>query len=78
VAQEDCVFQRCVRGLTHDVRVTNRRARCAFCFMESADFPVLTREHLVSRPVAGAFGIDRSSPFLRTDSKLEGMRWTTR
>lgn len=66
-----------VRGLTHDGAVTNRRARCAFCFAESAEFPVLTREHLVSRPVARAFGIDRTSPFLRIDRKLEDMRWTT-
>lgn len=66
-----------VRRLTHYGAVTNRRARCAFCFAESADFPVLTRELLVSRPVASAFGIDRTSPFLRTDPKLEDMRWTT-
>ena len=57
--------------------MTNRRARCAFCFAESDDFPVLTREHLVSRPVAISFDIDRTSPFLRTDPELGDMRWTT-
>ena len=68
---------RCVRGLVHDGAVTEHRARCGFCFAERDDFPALTREHLVSRPVAKAFGIDRTSPFLRVDSKLQDMRWTT-
>jgi hypothetical protein len=66
-----------VRRLTHDGAMTNSRARCAFCYAESADFPVLTREHLVSRPVGSAFGIDRTSPFLRTDRTFDDMRWTT-
>jgi hypothetical protein len=48
-----------------------------FCFADSDDFPVLSREHLVSRPLGNAFGIDRTSPFLRTDLTFQDMRWTT-
>jgi hypothetical protein len=36
--------------------------RCYFCFAEG-DVPRLTKEHLVSRPVADAFSLDRSGTF---------------
>lgn len=39
--------------------------------------PKITREHLVSRPLASAFGIDRSAPLLRSDGDLGDARWTT-
>lgn len=42
--------------------------KCHFCWDETGDMP-LTKEHLVSRPVATAFGIDRTgSSFARFDS----------
>lgn len=53
------------------------RARCAFCFAQSLDFPALTREHLMSRPVADAFGIDRTANFARADTGFTNIRWTT-
>jgi hypothetical protein len=34
--------------------------RCYFCFTEG-DVPRLTKEHLLSQPVAAAFGVDRSA-----------------
>lgn len=46
--------------------------RCYFCFMEG-DVPRLSREHLLSRPVAKAFGVDRSAAFGQlgsTDSSM--------
>lgn len=36
--------------------------RCNFCFAEG-DVPRLTKEHLLSKPVAKAFGLDRSGAF---------------
>lgn len=53
----------------------DQRTRCLFCFAESDAFPKLTREHVVSRPVARAFGIDRTSPFLRTNAEQSVTRW---
>jgi hypothetical protein len=38
--------------------------RCFFCYAQG-EVPRLTKEHLVSRPVAGAFGLDRSATFGR-------------
>ena len=51
------------------------RARCMFCFMENGDNITLSKEHLLSKPVAKAFGVDRSSPLLRTDSDLTEFDW---
>lgn len=48
-----------------------------FCFATSLDSPKLTREHLLSRPVANAFGINRGDPFVRTDLEFEHLRWGT-
>jgi hypothetical protein len=42
------------------------RAACLFCF-STGNLPKLSREHLLSRPVAKAFGIDRTASFLRFD-----------
>lgn len=36
--------------------------RCYFCFAEG-DVPRLSKEHLLSKPVAEAFGLDRSAAF---------------
>lgn len=36
--------------------------RCTFCFAEG-DVPRLSKEHLLSKPVAVAFGLDRSAAF---------------
>jgi hypothetical protein len=36
--------------------------RCHFCFAEG-DVPRLTKEHLLSKPVAEAFGLDRAGAF---------------
>ena len=36
--------------------------RCHFCFNEG-DVPKLSKEHLLSKPVATAFGVDRSAAF---------------
>jgi hypothetical protein len=36
--------------------------RCYFCFAEG-DVPRLSKEHLLSKPVAEAFGLDRSAGF---------------
>src|SRR6266511_2903537 len=38
--------------------------RCFFCYAEG-EVPRLSKEHLVSRPVARAFGLDRSAAFGR-------------
>jgi hypothetical protein len=57
--------------------MTTTRTRCLFCFAENTELPKLTREHLMSRPVAVAFGIDRTAPLLRTDGDLTTFRWTT-
>lgn len=58
--------------------MTGERARCAFCFAQSSVFPALTREHLMSRPVADAFGIDRTAALARVDSgQVDSIRWTT-
>jgi hypothetical protein len=43
------------------------RTGCLFCF-SNGNVPKLSREHLLSRPVAKAFGIDRTSSFLRLDA----------
>jgi hypothetical protein len=54
---------------------------CHFCWDETSD-PQITREHLVSQPVANAFGIDRASrTFARFDAtavkagNLDGLTW---
>ncbi len=41
--------------------------RCFFCYADG-EVPRLSKEHLVSRPVAEAFGLDRSATFGRTGS----------
>jgi hypothetical protein len=46
-----------------------------FCFQESVDDITPSKEHLLSKPVATAFGIIRASPLLRTDSKLRNFDW---
>jgi hypothetical protein len=43
--------------------------RCQFCFAEG-ETPRPTREHLLSQPVASAFGIDRTATFGRTGDRL--------
>jgi hypothetical protein len=40
------------------------RMRCFFCYAQG-EVPRLSKEHLVSRPVAKAFGLDRSAAFGR-------------
>ena len=36
-----------------------------FCYAERGDSIIASREHLVSQPIANAFGIDRTSPVIR-------------
>ena len=55
--------------------MTDPRVRCMFCFAESGDNIVPSKEHLISRPVASAFGIDRTGEFLRTDPDMTDQRW---
>ncbi|WP_156464578.1 hypothetical protein [Aeromicrobium sp. Root495] len=57
--------------------MTVRHNRCAFCFADSEEFPLLTAEHLLSRPVASSFGIDRTATFARFDEDDSQIRWTT-
>jgi hypothetical protein len=51
------------------------RRRCIFCFRQSGDGVQLSREHLLSRPVATAFAIDRESPFLLMNGDFAERRW---
>lgn len=55
--------------------VTGNRVRCMFCYMDTVDTITPSKEHLLSKPVAKAFGIDRDSPVLRTGSDLADQRW---
>lgn len=47
---------------------------CAFCFADQRSAP-LSKEHLLSRPVAEAFGVDRGSQFARVGSDGQ-INWT--
>jgi hypothetical protein len=46
-----------------------------FCYRESLDNITPSKEHLLSKPVAAAFRIDRASPLLRTNSDLTDFDW---
>lgn len=47
-----------------------------FCYMESVDSITASHEHLLSKPVAAAFGIDRTSPVARIDAADKSkIRW---
>lgn len=50
------------RGLTSPLY--SHQMRCFFCYSDG-EVPRLSKEHLVSRPVARAFGLDRSAAFGR-------------
>lgn len=61
--------------------MTSRSMQCHFCWDERRD-PPITREHLVSAPLASGFGIDRASrTFARFDEAaigsgdLDGLTW---
>ncbi len=53
----------------------DQKRRCVFCFHESGDQVKLSREHLLSRPVASAFGIERESPVARIDWQDGKVLW---
>lgn len=55
--------------------MANQRVRCLFCYEDSGDNLVASSEHLLSRPVATAFGIDRTSAVARVDGDAEHIRW---
>jgi hypothetical protein len=46
-----------------------------FCYLESVDNITPSKEHLLSKPVARALGVDRTSPVLRTNSELTEFDW---
>jgi hypothetical protein len=49
--------------------------QCIFCWRRSGDGVQPSREHLLSRPVASAFGIGRESPFLLMNGDLSDQQW---
>lgn len=49
--------------------------RCLFCYEESGDNTEASSEHLLSRPVASAFGIERRSPVARMGAEASKIRW---
>ncbi len=53
----------------------SRRLRCLFCYEDSGDNIVASSEHLLSRPVANAFGIQRRSPVARFGADVDGLTW---
>ncbi len=59
----------------HHRSMANGRVRCLFCYEDSGDNLVASSEHLLSRPVAAAFGIDRRSSVARVDGDVEEIRW---
>ncbi len=50
--------------------VSNNKVRCVFCYMETQDAIVASKEHLLSRPVADAFGIERTDPVARINGEI--------
>lgn len=59
----------------HHRCVANQKVRCLFCFEESGDNLVASSEHLLSRPVASAFGIERESSVARMGGDAHVVRW---
>lgn len=55
--------------------MTGRRVRCMFCYAETGDNIIPSKEHLISKPVAAAFGIDRSGSIFQSDADLQDPRW---
>lgn len=55
--------------------VTSGRLRCLFCYATSGDSTKLSAEHLLSRPVADAFGVDRTSSVARFGREGSDVRW---
>lgn len=55
--------------------MTNQRIRCLFCYLETVDAITASHEHLLSKPVAKAFGIDRTSPVARMNSDMSEIKW---
>jgi hypothetical protein len=47
-----------------------------FCYLESKDSITASSEHLLSRPVADVFGIDRTAPVARINSDMTSLKWT--
>jgi hypothetical protein len=64
-----------VPAVVHHRRVTNGRVRCMFCYAETKDAITPSAEHLLSRPVAEAFGIDRTAPVARMGADLSDIKW---
>ena len=59
----------------HHRYVTDQKLRCLFCYEESGDNIVASSEHLLSRPVARAFGIERQSPVARMGVQADTLTW---
>jgi hypothetical protein len=55
--------------------MTDRRVRCMFCYAETADAIKPSKEHLLSRPVASAFGVDRNSSLARMNADVTSVKW---
>jgi hypothetical protein len=51
------------------------RIRCMFCYMDSVDVISTSHEHLISKPVAAAFGIDRTASVARMNIEGSDIRW---
>ena len=56
--------------------MSSQRVRCLFCYLETQDAIEASYEHLLSRPVADAFSIDRNSPVARMSADLSNLRWS--
>ena len=56
--------------------MSSQRVRCLFCYLKTQDALEASYEHLLSRPVADAFGIDRDAPVARMNSDLSDLRWS--
>lgn len=55
--------------------MSGERVRCMFCYMDTGDAISASHEHLISKPVAAAFGIDRTAPVARMNSDGTDLRW---
>jgi hypothetical protein len=56
--------------------MSSQRVRCLFCYLETRDAIEASHDHLLSRPVADAFGIDRGAPVARMNTDLSDLRWS--
>jgi hypothetical protein len=56
--------------------VSSQRVRCLFCYLETRDAIDASYEHLLSRPVANAFGIDRNASVARGGADFSNLRWS--